>query len=144
MPRRRRKSDRPPGRPPVHPWDLWLDGDEHLLRRERDFWCDPESLRRQLHKKAGDRGITVSVRSSQLGLLIQANHSTPRGARPRYDWDKLLDGQVHTLHLGTDVTAKPESFDAHARQIAHDRDMKLSIKRLGNTLLLQATHRLPF
>lgn len=49
-------AQRERGRPPIHPWEKWTNGEEHKLQRGRDFQCSLVSFRTMVHRKARDLG----------------------------------------------------------------------------------------
>lgn len=141
MPRMKNPNPRPPGRPQVYDWDTLLDGKEHRLSRGVSFTCTPASLKTQAYSAAKRRGVRVTIR--QLDDVWFSVQATTSQGRTEYDWDRLLDGEVHQLRSGVDFSAKPQSFQAHARQVAASRGLSVSIKRLGDTLFLQAKQPKP-
>jgi hypothetical protein len=44
------------GRSYAYPWDLWLNGDSHVLRKGRDYTIDTLSMRRQVKRRAAGIG----------------------------------------------------------------------------------------
>lgn len=51
------------GRPTVHPWDAWTDGNIWKLVEGVDFDIDTESLRAQLYTRATRFGFRVVTRT---------------------------------------------------------------------------------
>lgn len=54
-----------------HPWDLWLDGAEHMIQLEQA--SDVLSLRTYIYKKAKARGLKVRTTINTNELTIQAH-----------------------------------------------------------------------
>jgi hypothetical protein len=46
---------------PRYPWDVWLSKSKLILRRGRDYSCQPHSMAQQVRNAASARGILVSV-----------------------------------------------------------------------------------
>lgn len=135
---------RPVGRPAVYNWALLLNGERHELVPGVDFTCSAASMRSQLYERAKDANVKVSVRKVHDRLYVEADRTRAAGdTAAKYDWDSLLDGEVHQLRAGRDFTSKPESFRVYARQVATDRGVKITIKSMGDTLFLQATKPKP-
>lgn len=108
-----------------------------------DFTCSLSTMQQQIYSRAHEMGVKVSARRVHNdGLLVRADRSVARTAsNAKYDWPKLLDGEVHTLILGRDITSKSASFKVYARQVAHDKGFGLQIRTMGNQLLLKAIPR---
>lgn len=65
------------GRPQIHPWDKWLNGQTWELTQGKDFTCDPHHLQKLIRKTASLRGVVISVfRTTDSKLVI-----TPRKQR---------------------------------------------------------------
>jgi hypothetical protein len=104
-----------------------------------DFQCTVPSLRTQLYQQARERGHKITVqRMYGDQLIIRAEKNGANGTPQKYDWDTLLNGEVHQLRSGIHFQSKPSSFKAYARQVAGDRGVRISIKSLGDSLFLQA------
>jgi hypothetical protein len=130
---------RPVGRPPVYPWDRWLDGETHTLESGTHFQCSLSSFRTQLYQQARARGHKVTIkRIHDDHILIRADRGRANGNPQKYDWDTLFDGEIHQLRANIDFTSKPSSFRAYAREVAGDRGVRVSIKSLGDSLFVQA------
>ena len=58
------------------------------------------------------------------------------GAVARYDWDAILDGEIHEMVDGEDFTAKPENFKMIARRQAKLRGLRLKtgVTQDGNVM----------
>lgn len=133
---------RPPGRPQVYPWERWFNGESHILEPSVDFDCQPTSLRTQIYHRAKADGLVVRVMTAHDRVVVKADRSKARdGSSVKYDWDKLLDGETHTLNVGVDLTAKPSSFRVYARNVAKERDLSLQIRQIGDQLILRARPR---
>jgi hypothetical protein len=50
-------------RVPAHPWDLWLNGDVHVLQRGRDFEGSHVSFVNSAHRAARQRGLKVQTKT---------------------------------------------------------------------------------
>lgn len=133
---------RPVGRPTVYPWKTWFDGQVHIIEPVADFDCDVESMRQQVYLRARKDKVRVVVRRAHEGLAIQAVLNQPvRGAAAKYNWDHLLDGNVHQLNVDRDITGKVSNFRIYARSVARDRGQRLVTRLVGNLLILQAFQR---
>lgn len=129
----------PPGRPAKYPWARWLNGTEHLILPGADFDGTLESMRQQVYTHARKKGIVVEIRRYGTGLAIRANVSAVRTeGGVKYDWDKLLDGHVHVLQVGRDISSTAESFRQYARRQAAERGGRITSRLVGNTLTMQA------
>lgn len=109
-----------------------------MIYEGEDFQCPIQSLRAQAYQKAALRQARVSVLKQRNGVYTIQARALEDPKRNRYDWDALLDGEVHQLRLGVDILAKPTSFQVYARQVAVERGLRVSIKSLGDSLFLQA------
>lgn len=49
-----------------------------------------------------------------------------RGRPPKYDWDKITDGQIHVLRKGRDFDTSAVSFRALAHRTATSRGMTVT------------------
>lgn len=134
----------PFGRPRIYPWDLWLDGQRHLLLAGQDFREDVvlRSFRNQIYVEGRRRGQRVSVeRYGDGGIVIQAG---PRPANPkaakaheRYDWPALFDGKVHELHSGADFPrGSVENFRRTVRAAAARYNVRVRTKLLNHGTLM--------
>lgn len=139
MPRKRPKGyiPRPPGRPAKYPWKEWFDGEQHFIQPQVDFDGTVESMRQQIYTRARQDDLIVNVTRYGAGLVIKAGQAK-RSEGPRYDWDTLLNGETHSLTVGRDFDAQPESFRQYARRQAVARGGRLSSRLIGNTLMIRA------
>ncbi|GIW60099.1 MAG: hypothetical protein KatS3mg087_1165 [Patescibacteria group bacterium] len=63
--------------------------------------------------------------------------------RSKYDWDKLLSGEVLLLEKGKDFTCTASAFVMRARMVAKKKGLVLRSKRLENgDIVIQAVPRL--
>lgn len=144
MPRKRLPEHlrKPVGRPAIYPWDSWFDGKPHCIRPGADFDCDIESMRQQIYQRAKAKKIRVSVRRAQDSLIVEARLNAPlAGPAAKYDWNTLLDGEVHQLRIDRDIEAKLANFRSYARVVARDRGKRLITRQVGSLLILSAVPR---
>lgn len=61
------------GRPPIYPWDEWLDGSTWLLTKGEDFDIQIESMRQSIYNMARRRGghARVSTTVDGTGVLLR-------------------------------------------------------------------------
>lgn len=69
-----------PGRPPIYPWDEWLDGQAiRHVRRGREFTCEVASFLQLLRRTAKKRGATPRYQLgkgiSHLGEIIDGDEN---------------------------------------------------------------------
>lgn len=146
MPRKKdpNRIPQPPGRPRQYPWETWFNGEEHYLQRGVDFDykfpCTTESMRSQLYAKARELGVKVTIRTKgDVNLSVRALPQVGRtGSSAKYDWDRLLDGETHTLTLGLDILSRASSFRVYARQVARDRGLRVTMRQIGRDIYLKA------
>jgi hypothetical protein len=50
------------GRPPLYPWDEWMDGSAWRIRRGDDFLVSAYSMAAQLRIRGNNCGVGVSAR----------------------------------------------------------------------------------
>lgn len=55
-------SPRRGGRPPLYPWDEWMDGHAWRITRPADFETPAKSMATTLYVHAARKGVSVSVR----------------------------------------------------------------------------------
>lgn len=62
---------RSPGRPPIYPWDSWLDGQDHLLVPGVDFPADKDvkTLRTQILNAAKRKGAEITTSITEDGSI---------------------------------------------------------------------------
>lgn len=53
------------GRPVMHPWDEWFDGNAHELERHVDFDGQLSSMRTQVYSAARKRGVVVRTSTDE-------------------------------------------------------------------------------
>lgn len=58
-----------PGTKPVYPFAEWLNGQQWILIRGRDYWGDPGQLTRSLEASARARRLRVVVTGDGSGNL---------------------------------------------------------------------------
>ena len=136
------RESRPPrlaGRPPLHPWDTWLNGERHLIQPGQDFRSSviAKSLRQQIYATAKSRGITVSVElyGDGGGMIVHAGQRpmAKRGRPDSYDWDRLFNGQTHHLHPGADFgRGRVSNFQRTVRGAAMRRGVRVSTRALSD------------
>jgi len=63
------------GRPPKHPWAVWLGQEELVLVRGEDFDCEPYSMAMQLRRaaKSESKVVSVTVERDKVTLLSVEN-----------------------------------------------------------------------
>ena len=54
-----------------YPWEWWLDGEVHVLRRGEDFQVSAASFQSYAHNVAGRYGTSVAVRRLGDVVLLQ-------------------------------------------------------------------------
>lgn len=70
------------GTKPTYPFKEWLNGQQWILTRGRDFWGDPDELTRSIRASARARRVNVTVTwdPRQRCLYVRAHHSGPADA----------------------------------------------------------------
>lgn len=58
------------GRPPLYPWEHWMDGEIHKLFKGSDFNGDPKSFRVGAHRTAKNYGLKVHTEIVDDGEAI--------------------------------------------------------------------------
>jgi hypothetical protein len=64
------------GRPPVHDWESWMDGQSRRLYKGRDFSSELISMRTMIHRKARDMGINAYTHINEADQSIQVRFYT--------------------------------------------------------------------
>lgn len=64
-------SDRK-GRPPIYPWDEWLDGQLHILRQADDFpTATPRGFRANCYHAAQAKGGKAETKLIDGGVMLR-------------------------------------------------------------------------
>lgn len=118
------------GRPRVHPWEKWLNGETHELKADRDFTCEVHSMQKMLHAEAKRREVvglrTRVVDSDTLRVFIRERRA------PAHPWDDWLDGNVHVLQKGLHFQGHHTSFVTQAHRAARQRGLKVQTRTRGD------------
>lgn len=65
----------------------------------------------------------------------------PPDGRSKYDWDRWLNGKVWELQRGKDFQVAPKSFHNATAAAVRRRDLSLSSRVRGDTVVIQARKR---
>lgn len=117
----------PRGRPRKYPWDLWLDGERHVLNSAADFQgVAVRSLRQQVLNEAVKRGVEVSTRIAMNprgdGVDYLEVKMRPPAPAKRMDWDAFFKKLPRTLFEGKDYDCSTEAMRVRIYQAAQRRD----------------------
>ncbi len=111
-----------------YPWDVWLDGGFHVLKRGEDFDCAPDSLRQQIYNRAygkakvSRKGDQITVRTSEPIITPQSGSGRP----PKYPWELWTNGEQHLVKRGVDFTCNPPSLLVRLHAEAKNRGLAVS------------------
>lgn len=131
------------GRPPRHDWDLWLDGQRHLLISNRDFpGVAVRSMRQQILNEATKRGIKVATRIKENPLGDGVDYIDVRSravdAPKKVDWDKVLQRLPRKLVQGRDFDCEVESMRVRVYQAAQRRDIAVTTEISSGSIVVRA------
>ena len=73
--------------------------------------------------------------------LNQWPHIPSTGRRPKYDYDRFLDGNIYECKRGIDFTCKRQSFMTTMRKAAIERGLKFRYANSptdADTIIIQA------
>jgi hypothetical protein len=65
------------GRPPVHPWEEWADGNARRLFKGQDFEGNLISMRTMIHRKAREIGLRAFTKINAADQSIQVRFYDP-------------------------------------------------------------------
>jgi len=129
--------------PQKYPWTSWLDGQDKTLVAGEDFPRDIKlrHLARQIRDRARDEGEPCAVRivgDKRDAIELEFIDDGIR-RRGRYDWDTLLDGEMHGVQFD-ELGCEPESFRRYAWTVARgrDRNIRVNIFTARRILSIQA------
>lgn len=58
------------GRPPLYPWDKWLDGQTWKLLRGKTYHCADQEMAKSARAAARKRGKAITARVTEYGVEI--------------------------------------------------------------------------
>lgn len=62
-------------------------------------------------------------------------------SRSTYDWDAILDGDIHLLEEGKDYTCKSQTMAQRLRQVAKKMELGVRVSKTKQGLVCQAYQR---
>ena len=73
-----------------------------------------------------------------MKTLNEFEFGTQQIGKSTYDWDTILNGEIHVLEAGKDFTCKPANMKTQARMVAKKRGLRVRTGSTEEGVVIQA------